>query len=825
MKKIFKPLLTGVALSMLSTSVFADYVKNQATEVNLPDGSSITVYITGDEYYKEVRSGDGRLLTLGDDGYVYYAQLNADGTDLEPSTLKFQKVQSASVNRMPIVNLPESVIKAKRAAAIAENQMDKPVANRAASVTADDHLLGDVVGATVIVDFSDDPAAFSKDQVEDLLNGQNYSEFGNQGSVNEYFKDISGNKLNYTNLVTHYYRAAHPKSVYNDPRSGVGRRDLVKEVIDFLMSSGVDTSRLSVDKDGRVHSLNIFYAGYPNTPWSKGLWPHRGWYNYEKDGVKFSNYQMTSMNRSLSIGVFAHENGHMLADWPDLYDYGHDSSGTGSYDLMSDSGGTSPMPPNPYFRWLAGWETLIELNPAVDAGAPVGLLSATAHSNTSYVYSNPDNTNEFFFLENIHRSGRYMRTPDEGLMIWHVDKFGNNSSQDGTPYNHYMVSVEQADGRKDLENHRNYGDQNDLFDEGVEYQFNDISRAAGVWWDRSVSNININTVSKPGETITFRSEGVGVVDMNNINMGETLYPVNAITSTPKYYRLELPDDTFSFTVETFGGAGNVDLYVRKGELPTATESDCISKGETNEESCELRTSIFDYVKTYYIMAVGSPVAANFNLKVTSKTGEIVEIYSGVPVENLNGEAGSEKYFKLTRPFGLPFYNWYTFMETTTETGEIKTQIKNNDIPSDDNFDCEYTSLSTEPCITSSSNDYLRLVGVSDYTGGTLSARQISTLRLFGSFDYDADVSANEEHLYNYWVAKGYEATIDLSAASGDAQLFVRKSLPVVGEEYDCVVSTNDGNTCPMVGGNHEILLRTNTDVSGLRIELIESEID
>ena len=46
------------------------------------------------------------------------------------------------------------------------------------------------------------------------------------------------------------------------------------------------------------------------------------------------DYQITNIGTELTLGTFCHENGHMVCDYPDLYDYGYESSGVGAYCLM-----------------------------------------------------------------------------------------------------------------------------------------------------------------------------------------------------------------------------------------------------------------------------------------------------------------------------------------------------------------------------------------------------------------------------------------------------------------------------------------------------------
>ncbi len=56
------------------------------------------------------------------------------------------------------------------------------------------------------------------------------------------------------------------------------------------------------------------------------------------DGVCTYRYQITNMGSALTLGTFCHENGHMLMGWPDLYDYGYDSTGAGVFCLMAYGG-------------------------------------------------------------------------------------------------------------------------------------------------------------------------------------------------------------------------------------------------------------------------------------------------------------------------------------------------------------------------------------------------------------------------------------------------------------------------------------------------------
>ena len=73
--------------------------------------------------------------------------------------------------------------------------------------------------------------------------------------------------------------------------------------------------------------------------------------------------------------------------------------------------------------------------------------------------------------------------PDEGLIIWHVDANGSNDNQEMTPTSHYMVSVEQADNKFDLENNIGLGGPDDLFHDGINNAFSDSTSPDANWWN------------------------------------------------------------------------------------------------------------------------------------------------------------------------------------------------------------------------------------------------------------------------------------------------------------------------------------------------------
>jgi len=197
---------------------------------------------------------------------------------------------------------------------------------------------GSVKGICLIVQFPDESGTIPPSDVSDFCNQVGYTDYGNNGSIRDYFYDVSDGDLTYTNYVPSiYYTAQHDRAYYDNPSEAAGPkgRELVLEALNDFESNGFDFSQYDSNGDGLIDAINCFYVGTVDSGWARGLWPHSWTVSFSADGVSAFRYQITDMGSNLTIGTFCHENGHMLCGWPDLYDYGYESAGVGYYCLMS----------------------------------------------------------------------------------------------------------------------------------------------------------------------------------------------------------------------------------------------------------------------------------------------------------------------------------------------------------------------------------------------------------------------------------------------------------------------------------------------------------
>lgn len=491
------------------------FINEEFTFTN-PDGSTIKVRGWGNQYYAVFETLDGYTVAQDPEtGFFKYAQLSDDKNELLPTDAKVGEVDPQSLGLQPHIRIRRESAKQKALSAPMLQKPSRWQVRRAQKktqlrevtpTTAPEALprstvtVGNYIGLCILIQFPDVPGTISQQEVNNFCNLPGYNGFSNNGSVRDYFYDNSRGKLTYTNVVTQYYTAAHNRSYYTDEAISYGTRarELIVEALNSLKGQGFNFGQLSSDSDGYIYALNVFYVGPTVNNWAKGLWPHAsslGSYD-AGGGKKFSDYQITNMGSELTLRTFCHENGHMICDYPDLYDYGYESSGVGNYCLMCYGGNNkNPVQVCAYLKNEAGWATkVVSITPGMTA-------SLSAFNNDFYVHAK--STTEYFIIENRQKTGRDTFLPDAGLAIWHVDEQGSNDNEQMTPSQHYECSLEQADNRFDMEKGVNGGDSEDLFGSPYKTEFSDSTSPSSKWWDGSDSKLNINQISASAATMTF----------------------------------------------------------------------------------------------------------------------------------------------------------------------------------------------------------------------------------------------------------------------------------------------------------------------------------
>ncbi len=484
-------------------------------------GPAVELVIYGDEFYARYETQTGYTVVYDTQlGRYSYAKL-LNGAFIS-SGVHINKPAPLGIRRHLKENPEVRNQKFQRRYAELRPPESQRLSHEALTLGPEDGLLsgrrlteGHVTGLTLLVNFDDVRTNISGEDVNEMLNGQDYQRNGNFCSAREYFELVSTGKLTYTNYVVGPLQLSKRRSHYINNL-------LVEEALDLarvaLQAEGKSLSDFDSRGEGVIDALNILYAG--RTQYSGNLWPHNSVTTLFRDGVKTHFYLLTSAGREpvdLSIGTFCHENGHLLCRFPDMYDYGNrdgdgeKSQGIGQFCLMGSGNhndqGRIPSPVCGYLRDLVGWvDNTVWLN---------RVESATAkHADYSTVHKYPTNMiNEYFIVENRSKMGLDSGLPDSGLAVYHCDTLGSNEWQSGTRERHYQCALLQADGHLDLENNRNRGDAGDLFPETPGIAVSHETTPSSRQWDGSDSGLVLSQISSPGQEITFQ---LGTVTANQV---------------------------------------------------------------------------------------------------------------------------------------------------------------------------------------------------------------------------------------------------------------------------------------------------------------------
>jgi len=506
-----------------------------------PDGSVLSLRVHGDELYGRTTTENGFTVIFNEaDQAYYYAELAADQANLTRSAVRAEKQPPAGVAKQ--LREPKGVVAGVRQANIQKYAPEREQRWRArAANPAANPVEGLKVGLTILVQFPDVSFPVTQAKMQRFCNEAGYTDNGNTGSVRDYFYDQSLGKLTHTQSVTAVITLPNPRNYYNFrnyPNNTVMRdagdagRLLVQDAVSALNSTGFDVSSLTVNGSNQVVATSLLFAGPDSGVWAKGLWPHA--WELASGGVSLGGktvfrYQCTNVASSAPvIGTFAHELGHLLLDYPDLYDTDGGSEGIGEHCLMGSAnhldGGRTPGPINLYLKNVSGWATITDFNSTQHME-----VTLPSTGNVGYRFRKPGSLTEYFLIENRGAGDKWAtHCRDKGIAIWHIDEAitSDNMREEMTSNYHYRVSIQQADGGFDLERGLNRGDSGDLFDDTTS-EFDDYNNPDANWWSGQESGLYMKALSAPGPMMSVRFGAPAGVTVLGINPASVVIPSGA----------------------------------------------------------------------------------------------------------------------------------------------------------------------------------------------------------------------------------------------------------------------------------------------------------
>lgn len=546
-----KTLLT-LGLALAATTTWAAKAWNMPINVIQPDGTTITVFLHGDEDFSWYTSADGKILIRDGNSFTpiteskteFFAKANAIR---KANALRREAVSGTTKQLFPHLGSPKALV-------ILAQYTDKKFS------------------------LADPKRSFEQylNKAEGEQEDFGGYEHNNSGSVRQYFSDMSNGAF------TPQFDIVGPVTLPNNMQyyggtSATGNDEKVSQmVVDAcnLVKDEVDFSQYDNNNDGYIDLVYIIYAGYGqsmgaanNTVWPKSTYVTTGLqYNGKtlyRVGVNNeligNEYSFNGEPRINGIGLFVHEFSHCLG-LPDFYPSRlsdvYDNQGMEDWSIMDNgtytNNGYTPTAYTAWEREAMDWLKIEDLTTPQQIKMENIDLGGKA-----YRIRNEENSNDYFFIQRIQNRfwNRYLGKSNEkldGLLVTHVDykesDFSINSNNVNNRVNHPYMSIVPADGIL-VSSYRITGSENpgegeytteqyynqikgDLYGDksysGVDKftQSNDIPNS--MWWT-TASNVNIYNIhlSDNGEMYIdyskeFATTGIGLAhDKGNANGEET----------------------------------------------------------------------------------------------------------------------------------------------------------------------------------------------------------------------------------------------------------------------------------------------------------------
>lgn len=273
-------------------------------------------------------------------------------------------------------------------------------------------------------------------------------------------------------------------------------------------------------------------------------------------------------------------------------------------------------------------------------------------------------------------------------------------------------------------------------------------------------------------------------------------PVNNLAGYPGtqlFYRIDVPAGQAKFEIRISGGTGDADLYVRKGNKPSAAVYDYKPDLQDNDEAVTINNPT---AGTWYIMVRGHTAFAGVTLLATyggTAPDTVTTLQNGVPVNGITGAADSEKFYKIVVPAGQAKLD-IVMTGAAGSTGDADLYVKKGAKPTATSYDFRpYLSGSNESVSIDTPDAatwYIMVRGYSAYTGVSLKAtytplpEAVVTLTNGVPLPGQAGASGSEK-FYKIDVPSGQHLlTIATSGGSGDVDLYVKKGSKPSVSSYD-----------------------------------------
>ena len=404
------------ATLLLSIVAMASPAKPGRIVYTQPDGSTIGIYLHGDEYYHWMTDDNGNI--VADDGTGFITKQD----------------QTALTRRKTMI----------------EQARTKRQENMAIMKAASSNNLGAPEIPVLLIGFSgsNNQIKNTQAQFDAMLNTPGYSDNGAVGSVYDYYNENSFGQFKPHFDVLPIVNLSGNVSTYgnNDSNAYQALLEACTE-----LDSKVDFSKYDNDGDGVIDFIIFYFGGYdeaqcPQTSaYTNYIWSHASdlrSLGRKVDGKTIGKYFCTSELKGYtgstmcSIGTTCHEFAHTLG-LPDFYDAGFqegesntESANMYYFDLMASGSYNVDSTTPPYLNaeelMEIGWLPSI---PEITSTGSYSLPSINYQGATSYsAYMTKTSTANEYFVYETRGGTRWDAGIPAGLLVYHLDRSTNRIS-------------------------------------------------------------------------------------------------------------------------------------------------------------------------------------------------------------------------------------------------------------------------------------------------------------------------------------------------------------------------------------------------------------
>lgn len=366
-----------------------------------PDGRTFDARQWGDEWNHGWETAEGYSI-LRDEASRYWVYAVRDDTG--------KLMQSLAVvgQNQPPAGVPPRL----RPAPEVSSEAAKAFQSRQATAQPSIPLSGTANVLTILVNFSDRTTTYSSAQFNTLLFGTGVY------SMKDYYTEVSYDRFTVSagpGGIAGWYQASQSHDYYGANAKITGTiedqwpGDLVYEAVQAADNANFNFAPYDQDGDCQVDVANIVHqgSGEEASGLATDIWSHswdlnsaRAW-NLSHYGAYTTKSPCAAggfirVNRYViqpeiysggmtTMGVFAHEYGHALG-LPDLYDYGYDSAGVGSWSLMAGGSwnyaarqGDRPAHLDAWSKYKLGWTAPTQIG----SGSPQSPIVQPAYAYVS----------------------------------------------------------------------------------------------------------------------------------------------------------------------------------------------------------------------------------------------------------------------------------------------------------------------------------------------------------------------------------------------------------------------------------------------------------